>query len=269
MIEVATAVDANYLSYLAVMAGTLAANRARHSRVRLTIMHAGISRSDQEHVASGAPGIDMRWVSVTPEVWVRNQYPTPALGPTYFRCLLADVYSKATERAIYLDADIVVRGDLGELWSTDLARMPIAAVQDSLPRIRDAIAPWRRLGLRGDDPYFNAGVLVADLRAWRAEGAGRSAVLRSMNGGRYLLAQGQWHQGDQYGLNLVFHQRWKPLDPTWNYFSERPYCDARVVHFLGGGKPESKTCRPEFAREFRKALERTYWRALSGDEQAQ
>lgn len=59
------------------------------------------------------------------------------------------------ERALYLDSDVLVRGDLKQLWNIDLQGKAVGAVTDiGFPMGHDHSTKA---------PYFNAGVLLIDL----------------------------------------------------------------------------------------------------------
>jgi len=260
-IDVATATDEAYLPYAAAMAATLARSRLPQTRVTLTVLHTGVSDAGQERVKMWANGIAIRWLHVTSETYGRLGLPSsPALvTPQYFRCLLPELFPPTSSRVIYLDADTLVFADLAELWRADLEDAPVGAVRDWLPTVRDAVGPWERIGLDPDAPYFNSGLLVVDLEAWRQQEAALVVLQRCEFDSDHLVAQNKWPQHDQYGLNVVFHRRWKELSPVWNHFSERSHPQPKVVHFVGNGKPGTRTCRPAFTRAFVKAVESTAW----------
>jgi lipopolysaccharide biosynthesis glycosyltransferase len=89
-------------------------------------------------------------------------------------------------------------------------------------------------------PYFNAGVLVMDVSAWRRENVGERA-LRYVVGGSPL----QW--ADQDSLNGVV-EHMHELDARWNaqhsnFLPRNRHRSAAVWHFIGGKpwNPRSKT----------------------------
>jgi lipopolysaccharide biosynthesis glycosyltransferase len=114
-------------------------------------------------------------------------------------------------RLIYLDSDVLVRADLGPLWRepTELA---VAAVRDlkcptfatGLPH---AIAA---LGVAPETPYYNSGVLLLNLDAWRRENLTQRAT-------GYIHDHGTTIKfADQDPLNAVTAGRVHELDPVWN-----------------------------------------------------
>lgn len=156
----------------------------------------------------------------------------------YFRLLSSTWLPEWISRVIYLDCDIIALADVRELWhaslsqSTSDAGLPneVWAVPDIAcpyldPRTSCAefarFAPYfatlhpipnfRSLGLDPREWYFNSGVMVLDLAAWRANQ--RSQELLD------CLQQNRKHVWcwDQYALNVVFHQRWGKLPLAWNF----------------------------------------------------
>lgn len=157
---------------------------------------------------------------------------------TYLRMLVPDALAGDYDRILYLDSDIVVQG--GDLGALLRAPMPhaVGAVRDNLQwRTPTRMAPeFRTHGLPGA-PYFNAGVLLIDCRAWQADGLREAALaFGRANAGRLL-------RNDQTLLNIVLHRRWGELSPVWNWQYSRQarlfeaMQGAHVIHFIGPRKP--------------------------------
>lgn len=92
---------------------------------------------------------------------------------TYVRLKLPSIFPRLG-RLLYLDGDVIVQGDLGELYRLDLDGRPLAGVLDygmcvdslnwgAVDYIRNTMPTWR-------SEYINAGVLLMDLAALRRTG---------------------------------------------------------------------------------------------------
>ena len=81
----------------------------------------------------------------------------------YYRLLMAKILPESVSRILYLDADIVVRHDLEELWKTDLQGCALGAVVNQTKARRY----WERLDYPRSIGYVNSGVLLVDLTYWR------------------------------------------------------------------------------------------------------
>jgi lipopolysaccharide biosynthesis glycosyltransferase len=260
-IQVVTASNGAYLPYVATMLRSLGARDHGATGVDLTVLHGGVSPRDRKRATPTPDGrLSVRWVEVTDEL-VERALARPVadeLPPAYFRLLLGAVLP-AAGRAIYLDADTVVNADLGELWRRDLGGAIAGAVVDYLVRCRDAVGNWRELGLDGDAAYYNTGVLLVNLDAWRSEDVGAHAFAACRENAEHLLARGEFAQHDQYGLNVVLQGRWHTLGSLWNWGSELAESPARIVHYVGNGKPHDPRCRPRFRELFLEHLDATAW----------
>ena len=183
---------------------------------------------------------------------------------TYTRIWLGDFFPADVSRVLYLDADIVVEGDIASLWNTDLDGCLMGAVD--IPGSDQGV---RRLGMRMEDGYFNAGMLLIDVAQWRATRAEQSIL-------DYINAYPERLEYDQDALNACFRFRTKRLDYKWNvirpFFREplalplpRPEIeavrrDAIVIHFNGGSKPWHYFCDHPRRDAYEKYLRMTEWR---------
>jgi lipopolysaccharide biosynthesis glycosyltransferase len=153
---------------------------------------------------------------------------TPAFSEAvYYRFLLPDLIAAA--RVIYLDCDTMVRRSLVPLYHLEMAGRPVAAMQDftlthhlashDMPlshrgeTVMVADYAARVLGLDlATTEYFNTGVLVMDLAAWRRLGLGRHCLA-------FCRAAGELVMVDQDAANAVIKGNFAPLDARWNAFS--------------------------------------------------
>ncbi len=95
----------------------------------------------------------------------------------------------------------------------------------------------RKLGLRPDQRFFNAGMIVFDPAVWReTDVAARTVEIIRTESHRFT---GQ----DQDALNLLFQDRWLPLSHRWNFMPGffnlglDAAVDPAMYHFAGKGKP--------------------------------
>src|SRR5690606_27709269 len=131
------------------------------------VLHDGFSEAGKELVTRTLPNdaVDLTWTLIDLAVFSGFVHRMPWVSSmTYARIRLQESLSDSIERVIFLDSDILVLGDLGELARVDLGGQPLGAVPDA--HVDDAL----RTGLRPEHAgvprvqrYFNAGVLVIDL----------------------------------------------------------------------------------------------------------
>ena len=155
---------------------------------------------------------------------------------TYYRFLIPELLPD-TARALYLDADLVVDGDLSELWRMPLGGALCAGVRDLYV---ERLGYKPRIGLTPDDLYVNAGVLLMDLDAMRREGA--TALLMRTAAERSAGFEFQ----DQDVLNVALRGRIREVPAKWNYASDNAAAGRNaaaekpvIVHYTGRVKPWS------------------------------
>ena len=183
---------------------------------------------------------------------------------TYTRLWVSEFFPPDVDRVLYLDVDTVVLGSISALWTTELEGALMGAVD-----IPGADRGVTRLGMRAEDGYFNAGVLVIDLAQWRASHAENIIINYIRNNPDRVLY-------DQDALNACFHGSTKRLDYKWNvirpFYRDPPVLplkraeldairrEARIIHFNGGSKPWSYFCDHPRRTEYHRYLLMTEWR---------
>jgi lipopolysaccharide biosynthesis glycosyltransferase len=186
-----------------------------------------------------------------------------------------DLLPPDARRVVYLDSDLVVRDNLDFLFSFDLGGAPLGAVQTAV--VSQGLPTWRSLGLSPNTPYFNSGVLVIDVDAWRARNLG-DAVLNFVVEHRDDI---RWN--DQDGFNGVLAGDFAPLPLRWNqeaalrrpthqYFLFYPAAEVdeaianpAVIHFTGQDKPWMPGSTDPATAEWRMLFEKTtFWNPESG-----
>ncbi len=126
----------------------------------------------------------------------------------YARLLIADLLPASLSRILYLDCDIICTGALRPLWQLgeEAEAIPL------LGAVPDRTAErWKaRLGLPADAVYFNSGVLLINLAAWRkGDIAGQIIAWMSANPDKLALA-------DQDAINACLCGMITPLSDCWN-----------------------------------------------------
>ena len=80
----------------------------------------------------------------------------------YSRLFIPGLFGDDADRAIYIDGDTIITGDLQPLTELDLQGKPFAIGYDCLHNSYKKL-----IDIPPSAPYFNSGVLVMDLQEWR------------------------------------------------------------------------------------------------------
>ena len=155
---------------------------------------------------------------------------------TFFRFLLPSLFP-SLDKILYLDMDVIVRGDVSEIFDTPLDGALVAAVRDLWVDRDEPTGLKGRLGLSASDTYINAGVMLINLDAWRADDIGARAVRLTIE------RSSEFPFFDQDALNMLFRGRTKALDGKWNFTAwnyDRQKSlrkGAMILHYAGKVKP--------------------------------
>jgi lipopolysaccharide biosynthesis glycosyltransferase len=173
--------------------------------------------------------------------------PRGRLSRAVFRRLFLDrVLPAEYERLVTIDSDmLIVRPGLTRLLDIDLGGRPIAAAYDMI-FLMDFRGNWlsrrfqaarRSLGLELDTPYFNAGLMAIDRRAWREmKLTERVTNALASEPERYPFLE-------QDALNSTLRGGFAPLSPRFNFMGDFLLLDLEkeiapsVLHFVNAPKP--------------------------------
>lgn len=272
-VVLAVGIDDEFAVPLLVMLRSACGQLSPGWSLEVFILEHRVAARSRARIESGLAGlpVQLRWK--TPDLeGVRARLPGIRVAgevSVYFRLLIGEQLPESVERVIFLDTDLLIRGDLVELWKLPFDGSVVQAVPDAyagtlhLPRLR-RVAAEGVAGIREGMPYFNAGVLLVDLRAWRQQSVGEHSVDLLLQHGDRLMGR------DQDALNLILADRWKPLAPTWN-FHELPHClflwetgelsraelgqsfrDPQIVHFIGHWQPWGRQCSQMYHQSWRR-----------------
>lgn len=184
-------------------------------------------------LAGGDYEVRARPISLQP---FKGLDPIRGNSMTWARLSLAD-WLPELDRVVYLDSDLLVNRDLAGLADLDLGGAAAGFVRSGAT-MRSGIEAglFKTLGFNLDAPYYNAGVIVMDLAAWRA-GVAEEGIRTAR---RY---QGHLPAADQTVLNVLFYDR--PVAPVHRSYNVlafpmapvRAHETPAVYHFIGAPKP--------------------------------
>lgn len=181
------------------------------------------------------------------------------LSSIVFARLFIPEFLKQEERALYLDCDVVVLKPLEELYNMDLQEKSIGVILDGK---KDQKSSLSRLNLSLDRTYFNAGVMVMDLKKLRENSKFLKTIDYCLNPDRELQLN------EQDALNIIFENDYMTNDIFWNYThgnsEENSYTekDIGIVHFTGDVKPWDCRSYSPYKHLYWEYLNETPWKGL-------
>jgi lipopolysaccharide biosynthesis glycosyltransferase len=245
-IVLALAADARYALPLAVTLRSALAHLEPERELVAYVVDDGLPPATREQIVSSTldPRLSIRWLSLPRAAFEGLPCWGQMSATTYSRLLLADLLPPSVQRVLWLDCDLLVLGDLAELWISPLGGCCTGAVRDPFIPCLGSRLGLRRLdepGLPAGAPYFNAGVMLIDLQRWRDAEVGPRALefLR-----RY---RDRVFYQDQAALNAILAGCWTELASRWNHaVSGTDAAEGReagrqpaagILHFSGSLKP--------------------------------
>lgn len=263
-IPVFLASDDNYAPFLATTAYSTLFHT--NSFIDFHILDGGISPLSQKLIAqslSGFSNFSIRYINM--RQYSLNRFPkikhySVNAFSRYFIPEIAPELSKA----IYMDVDVIVTGDIKNIYDIPLDGCPLGAVledfADHNPRyLKQHIFPQYQ-GLNG---YFNSGMLLLDIPLLNKGNYINLCIEKTTELSEKLSC------ADQDIFNIVFENNFKALDYRYNFMpgyftalkklkpqaAEAACCDIHMIHYTAG-KPWQKE-NIEMADEFWKVAAKT------------
>lgn len=205
--HVVLSADGGFVRPLAVTLASLARTASQSTTIH--VIADEIPAADKKRLETCTAPRPIHWVEPEVDHYSGLDLPEGMSRPSLFRLSLGDLLPDVG-RVLYLDADLIVCGELGELNATELEGDLAGAVADAAVRVFGSPLgpPWVEFGVPAGTPYFNAGVLLLDVDQMRRDDVAGRAV--------ELLRHHMVPYADQCALNLLSVGRWKALHPKWN-----------------------------------------------------
>ncbi|MGT2911084.1 glycosyltransferase [Streptococcus cameli] len=233
-IDIAFAVNENYAQYLgATLSSILTSNS--DTKIITHVLYQELTPTIIEQLnilEEHQPNLSIHWIQVEAERFIQIPIQTEQFPfESFFRFLLPDLLPNC-HRVLYLDVDILVKGNLSSLWTIDFEGKEIAAVRES------DIYAYRpvylnSLGFSMDSHYFSSGVLLMNLDLMRKNHSSRDLVKMAIEKGL------EYKFPDQDILNLYYQEQYVFLSPAYNYTDRRkkdkdlPSEEVIIEHFNG------------------------------------
>lgn len=246
-IHIVSSTDDNYVPHLGVMFVSLLENVNKDREIQLYVLNGGISEKNKQWLQETVKPYQtsIRFLEVDPEQYENAMESRHITKASYYRISIPDLITdKNIGKVLYIDSDTVVLDDISKIYDLDITPNIGAAVID-------CGVPHRLQELRvsKDGDYFNAGILLIDLKRWREHDITNKAFDYIKNSSEEKL-----YYHDQDVLNTLLSEKWYALHPRWNaqahlilgdkqidFIDEIKKKEAKtkpaIVHFCGEAKP--------------------------------
>ena len=209
-ISMSFSVSDNYSQHLAVVLASVLVNNPQ-SRFVFHVLHRNITDGNQKRIRR----LEQMYLNCEIKFHLIDasrfeKFPIPkklehVTQEMYYRYLLPKILENE-DRTIYSDVDVLCVGNLMPLWKMDLKENVLAAVSEG----EAGELKKKLIGLTGNAPYFNSGLLVMNLAAMRSESATEVLMANTVE----YASRIAWP--DQDIINITFRDRMHELSPVWN-----------------------------------------------------
>lgn len=232
------ACDEGFVKYTMVSMKSIMENADRSRKYHIYILHMGITEATQAKVLAMADeefAIDFvdvtdKMRSIADKLPIRDYYS----NTTYFRLFIPDMFPQY-RKALYIDSDTIVVGNIAELYDHKLGKLYAGVCPDRVVAQTDILGDYveKVLGVKRAR-YFNAGVMLMNCSQFR-ENHLLDEFLEMLHIYLFVVAQ------DQDYLNLICKNQVLCMEPKWNaqVFGELacPEEEVGLFHFNMAAKP--------------------------------
>jgi lipopolysaccharide biosynthesis glycosyltransferase len=190
---------------------------------------------------------------------------------SYYRLFIETLTD--ADKVLYLDSDLIVLGDITNLFEIDLTDQFVMAVKNP------GFMRHASLNMKETSDYFNSGVLMINLEMWRKHNVSNRVIEFVHKNPKVILYT------DQCGLNSIIDGAWKKMLPKFNLqslffgeesdrflaaFEEKEMEDSLknpvIVHFTGVFKPWNFGDKHPYRKVYWRFRNQTPFKSLVSDD---
>ena len=232
-------IDDGYTPFLAVALQSLIDNASKEYNYCIKVLHTNVKEEHMKQIKKyECKNVNIEFVDlsyyiekVKDKLYTRDYYT----NTTYFRLFLPELYPQY-DKVVYLDSDIIVVGDISELYNVDMGTNLITAAPDDIIQYNKVFQDYAELvvGVAKYQHYFNAGVLLMNLDQLR-KFKFQEKFLYLLGTVKFSVAQ------DQDYLNRLCKGRTTLISHDWNVMpyvnEETKKEDIKLIHYNFAYKP--------------------------------
>lgn len=168
VIPIFFAIDDGYIPFLAVAIKSLIENASKEYEYIIKVLHTNVKEKNVRKIKKfETENVNIEFVNlsyyikkVQDKLYTRDYYT----NTTYFRMFLPELYPQY-DKVLYLDSDIVVLGDISQLYNTEIGTNLVAAAPDDITQYNKVFQEYAEkvVGVVKYQNYFNAGILLMNL----------------------------------------------------------------------------------------------------------
>ena len=232
------ACDENFVKYTLVSLHSIITNASPDFQYIIYILYTDITAATQSTVMKlENEQFSIRFVdmtnylkSISDKLPLRDYYSKT----TYYRLFIAEMYPEYS-KAIYIDSDTIVQGDISEFYHTDIKDAYVGACHEQVMLQEDVFGTYveKVVGVSRYN-FFNAGILLINCEQFRLRFV-LDKFIDYLHYYNFVVTQ------DEDYLNLICKDHVYWIDQRWNteIFCEigYPIEQANMLHYIMTSKP--------------------------------
>ncbi len=237
-IQIFYACDDNFVKYTIVSLHSMQKNASKDYKYHVHILHTDISEEMKKIVLGmqdknfeiSFDDVTEYLTSISDKLPLRDYYSKT----TYYRLFIAEMFPEY-DKAIYVDSDTVVQGDISELYRINIDDAYVGACHEQAMLQEDVYGTYveKVVGVPRYN-FFNAGMLVINCDRFRIRFV-LDKFIEYLHMYNFVVTQ------DEDYLNLICKDHVYWLDQRWNteIFGELqfPIEQANIIHYIMTNKP--------------------------------
>ncbi len=245
IIPIFYACDDNFVKYTIVSLKSMIENASKNHNYHVYILNTGISEKMQKVVLDMQNDdftiefVDVKnyLISINDKLPIRDYYSKT----TYYRLFIAEMFQEYN-KAIYIDSDTIVLGDIYELYSNDLKDNYVGGCHEQAMVQVDTYGEYVEKVIGIDrNKFFNAGLILINCDQFRKNKV-LDQFIDLLHVYTFVVTQ------DEDYLNLICKDKVLFIDQGWNVevFGKIPVSDSEIkmLHYIMVSKPwHYKDCR--------------------------
>ena len=234
------ACDDAFVKYTVVSLSSIIKNASKEYSYKVYVLYTSIGQEMQNELLSLAcENFEITFTdvsdylnSISKDLPVRHYYSKT----TYYRFFIAEMFPEY-DKAIYIDSDTIVQGDISKLYETDIGNEYLGACHeqaviqvDNYGRYTENVVGVSRYN------FFNAGIMLINTEKFRQKKV-LNKFLHYLGVYDFIVTQ------DEDYLNLICKDHVYWLDQRWNteltdgLEYDYDYREAHILHYIMVNKP--------------------------------
>ena len=232
------ACDDNFVKFTIVSINSLMVNASKNRKYHIYVLYATMSEDMQKRLKElendvfsiSLVCVEKELEKIGKKLPLRDYYSKT----TYYRFFIAELFPQCN-KAIYIDSDTVVLGDISKVYDEDISDCYVGACHEQAMVQNDVFGTYVEnvLGIDRNN-YFNAGFLLVNCKKFREKRVFEQFI-ELLGVYDFVVTQ------DQDYLNVICQNNVKWLNQGWNteVFGVIPVEEKniKIIHYIMVSKP--------------------------------